>query len=104
MSTDAETVYEGNPEDAETLAIERRLLARGYGELPGLLRGESDFAFTGDTVEHIVGEAMRYLEHQYAVDLIGARVLAALGESAVKAQAFDAIVEIVRRQARGGAS
>ena len=26
MSTDPETVYEGNPEDAETLAIERRLL------------------------------------------------------------------------------
>jgi hypothetical protein len=97
--TNPEAVYDGNPDDAETLAIERRLLARGYGELPALLRGDGDFAFGGDTIEEVLQEASRYLEHQYAVDLIGARVLAALGESAVKAQAFDAIVEIVRRQA-----
>jgi hypothetical protein len=41
-----------------------------------------------------VAEADRYLVHQQTVDLAGARILAAIGELAVKAQAYDAIAKI----------
>ncbi len=87
----------GTEENDQMLALEQRLLGQGFGELPTLLRGAEDFPFDGDSVAAIVTEALRYLQHQYAVDLVGARVLAALGEAAVKAQAFDAIRELVRR-------
>jgi len=84
-------------EDAvrETIEIENRLLARGYGTLPDVLRVGGDFEFSGTTVEEVVAEADRYLRHQQTVELAGARVLAAIGETAVKAQAFDAIAKIL---------
>ena len=87
--------YESDPDTAGMLAIEQRLLSRGYGELPALLRGARDFDFEGATVDAVIDEA-----HQYSVDLVGARVLAALGEAAVKAQAFDAIIELQRKANR----
>lgn len=78
----------------ETLEIENRLLASGFGTLPDVLRAGGDFDFNGQTVDEIVAEAHRYLVHQQTVELAGARVLAAIGEVAVKAQAFDAIAKI----------
>jgi hypothetical protein len=53
-------------------------------------------------VEHIVPAATPRLPHPLALDLAGARILATLGEAAVKAQAYDAIAALVRRQ-NGGA-
>lgn len=97
MGARPDDAYHADPQAAEMLAIEQRLLAGGYGELPALLRGTGDFTFDGDTVDAVIDEALRYLEHQHSVDLAGARVLAALGEAAVKAQAFDALVELRRR-------
>ena len=94
--------YDTDHDTTEMLAIEQRLLARGYGELPALLHAGGDFTFEGDSVDAVVDEALRYLEHQYSVDLAGARVLAAIGEAAVKAQAFDAIVDLRRGRLPGG--
>lgn len=81
----------------ETLAIEQRLRESGYAHLPDVLRLGGDFDFPGSSVDEIVAEAQRYLVHQQTVDLAGARILAAIGEMAVKAQAFDAIAALVRR-------
>jgi hypothetical protein len=78
----------------ETLEIESRLRAMGYAVLPEVLQAGGDFDFTGTTVAEIVAEADRYLVHQQTVDLAGARILAAIGELAVKAQAYDAIAKI----------
>lgn len=80
----------------ETLAIEKRLLAAGYGNIPDILRAGGDFDYHGTTVAEIVDEALKYLMHQQTVDLSGARILATIGEVAVKAQAFDAIVKLAR--------
>jgi hypothetical protein len=80
----------------ETLAIEKRLLAAGYGTIPEVLRAGGDFDFHGATVAEVVEEALKYLVHQQTVDLAGARILATIGEVAVKAQAFDAIVKLAR--------
>ena len=82
----------------ETLAIEQRLLAAGYGRIPEVLRAGGDFDFNGTTVAEVVDEALKYLMHQQTVDLAGARVLATLGEVAVKAQAFDAILKLTRSE------
>jgi hypothetical protein len=82
----------------ETLAIEKRLLAAGYGTIPEVLRAGGDFDFNGSTVAEVVDEALKYLVHQQTVDLAGARILATLGEVAVKAQAFDAIVKLTRSE------
>lgn len=91
-------VYGGDDSVAETLAIERRLRDHGYATLPDLLRLGGDFDFTGQTVDAILAEAQRYLAHQQSVELAGATILAAIGETAVKAQAFDAIVRLARRR------
>jgi hypothetical protein len=80
----------------ETLEIEKRLLAAGYGNIPEVLGAGGDFDFHGTTVEEVVDEALKYLLHQQTVDLAGARILATLGEVAVKAQAFDAIAKLTR--------
>lgn len=96
--TPSEGVYEDETV-RETLAIEKRLLAAGYGAIPDVLGAGGDFDFNGTTVDEVVDEAVKYLLHQQTVELAGARVLAALGEVAVKAQAFDAIVRLLRHQA-----
>lgn len=83
---------------AETLAIERRLRDGGYATLPNVLRLGGDFDFHGQTVEEILSEVQRYLQHQQSVELSGATILAAIGEIAVKAQALDAIARLLRRQ------
>ncbi|HVX17483.1 MAG TPA: hypothetical protein VHA73_05565 [Acidimicrobiales bacterium] len=85
---------------AETLAIERRLRDRGFADVIDVLKLGGHFDFDARDVAGIVREANRYLLHQETVDLAGARILSALGEVAVKAQAFDAIAAIVRRTAR----
>lgn len=85
---------------AETLAIEKRLRDRGFADFLDVLKLGGDFDFDAGDVEGVVREANRYLLHQETVDLAGARILAALGEIAVKAQAFDAIASIVRRAGR----
>lgn len=92
---DTSSVYGEADWTRETLEIEKRLLDRGLGVLPNLLTSSGDFEFEGSTVEEIVGEARKYLLHQYMVEEVGARVLAAVGEMAVKAQAFDAITRLV---------
>jgi len=81
----------------ETLEIESRLRAMGYAALPDVLRAGGDFDFEATSVAGIVAEADRYLLHQQTVDLAGARILAAIGELAVKAQAYDAIAKLVAR-------
>lgn len=81
----------------ETLQIEQRLRDGGYAMLPEVLNMGGDFDFEGNTIEEVLDEARTYLLHQQTVDLAGARILATLGELAVKAQAFDAIVKIHRR-------
>ena len=91
----SEEVYEDETV-RETLEIERRLLAAGYGNIPDVLRAGGDFDFNGTTVEEVVDEALKFLVHQQTVDLAGARILATLGEVAVKAQAFDAIAKLMR--------
>ena len=93
--TPSEQVYEDDTV-RETLEIEKRLLAAGYGTIPEVLGAGGDFDFNGTSVEEVVDEAIKYLLHQQTVELAGARVLAMLGEVAVKAQAFDAIVKLVR--------
>lgn len=92
-----EELYEGDATVAETLRIEQRLRGAGYAQLPEVLRSGGDFDFDGTTVDEIVAEANAYLRHQQTVELAGATILAAIGEQAVKAQAFDAIAGIVRR-------
>jgi hypothetical protein len=86
-----------DPTIAETLRIEQRLRAMGYAVLPDVLGLGGDFDFPSTSVESILDEASRLLLHQQTVDLAGARILATLGELAVKAQAFDAIAAVVRR-------
>ncbi len=81
----------------ETLQIEQRLRDAGYAVLPEVLRMGGDFDFEGDTISDVLEEARSYLLHQQTIDLAGARILATLGELAVKAQAFDAIVRIHRK-------
>ncbi|MBI1844969.1 MAG: hypothetical protein HYR89_10245 [Actinobacteria bacterium] len=81
----------------ETLQIEQRLRDAGYAVLPEVLNMGGDFDFEGDTIADVLAEAQSYLLHQQTIDLAGARILATLGEVAVKAQAFDAIVRIHRR-------
>lgn len=90
-------LYEADGAVAETLQIEQRLRDAGYAQLPEVLRSGGDFDFQGDTVEQVVEEALRYLRHQQTVELAGATILAAIGEQAVKAQAFDAVLQLVRR-------
>lgn len=96
--TDAAPIYGEEGSVAETLAIEQRLRDRGYASLPDVLRLGGDFDFHGDTVEKILEEAQRYLQHQQSVELSGATILASIGSTAVKAQALDAIAHIVRRR------
>lgn len=91
-------VYHAEESVAETLRIEQRLRDGGYAALPEALRAGGEFEFDGETVEEIVDEALRYLRHQQAVELAGATILAAIGEHAVKAQAFDAVMRVVRRR------
>lgn len=90
-------LYEGDAAVAETLQIEQRLRDSGYAQLPEVLRAGGDFEFRGDTIDQVVDEALRYLRHQQSVELAGATILAAIGEQAVKAQAFDAVVRLIRR-------
>lgn len=94
-------VYGSDDSVAETLAIERRLRDHGFATLPDVLRLGGDFDFQGETVEAILEEAQRYLEHQHSVELAGATILAAIGETAVKAQALDAIARVVQQRRRG---
>lgn len=89
-------IYGAEASVADTLAIEQRLRQRGYGAMPDVLRLGGDFDFSGETVPDILEEARKYLEHQHSVELAGAPILAAIGETAVKAQAFDAIVALSR--------
>jgi hypothetical protein len=90
-------LYGAEDSVAETLQIERRLRDGGFAALSEVLRAGGDFDFHGETVEEVVDEALRYLRHQHAVELSGATILAAIGEQAVKAQAFDAVMQLVRR-------
>jgi hypothetical protein len=99
---DRDGIYAADDSTAETLRIEQRLRDLGYAVLPDVLGLGGDFDFPETTVGEIVAEANRYLLHQQSVDLAGARILAILGEVAVKAQAFDAIAAVVRRQAGEG--
>jgi hypothetical protein len=93
--TPSEQVYEDDTV-RETLEIEKRLLAAGYGTIPEVLGAGGDFEFHGTTVDEVVEEAIKYLLHQQTVELAGARVLATIGEVAVKAQAFDDIAKLLR--------
>lgn len=93
----AANVYE-DPAIAETLRIEQRLRDFGYAAITDVLDLGGDFDFPTTSVEDILDEAARYLRHQQTVDLAGARILATLGEVAVKAQAFDAIMKLYRQQ------
>lgn len=90
-------LYQADASVAETLQIEQRLRDSGYAQLPEVLRSGGDFDFPGDTIEQVVEEALRYLRHQQTVELAGATILAAIGEHAVKAQAFEAVLRLVRR-------
>jgi hypothetical protein len=90
-------LYEADSTVAETLQIEQRLREAGYAQLADVLRSGGDFEFLGDTVDQVVEEAVRYLRHQQTVELAGATILAAIGEQAVKAQAFDAVMRLTRR-------
>lgn len=98
---DHDGVYAADPETSEMLAREQRLRDLGYAVLPEVLRAGGDFDFPDTSVEDIVQEANRLLLHQQSVDLAGARILATLGETAVKAQAYDAIAGLLRRQTGG---
>jgi hypothetical protein len=95
-------VYYDDDSVAETLAIEQRLRDRGFADLIAVLQLGGDFEFDAPDVAGVVLEANRLLLHQETVDLAGARILAALGELAVKAQAFDAIARLVRRPTAAG--
>jgi hypothetical protein len=94
----ADAAVYADPTIAETLRIEQRLRDMGYAVLPDVLGLGGDFEFPSTSVESVVEEANRLLLHQQTVDLAGARILATLGELAVKAQAFDAIAAVVRRR------
>ncbi len=87
-------VFVDDPLVRETLEIEHRLRDNGYSSLPHVLALAGDFEFEGETVEEIVAEARRLLLHQQAVELSGARILASIGELAVKASAFDAVLAL----------
>lgn len=87
-------LFVDDPLVRETLEIESRLRDAGYSTLPHVLDLGGDFSFTGATAEEVVAEARRYLSHQQAVELSGARILASIGELAVKAAAFDAIAAL----------
>jgi hypothetical protein len=91
-------LYGAEQSVAETLAIEQRLRDAGYAALPDVLRLGGDFDFHGESVDEILSEVQRYLQHQHSVELSGATILAAIGETAVKAQALDAIIDLVRRR------
>jgi hypothetical protein len=90
-------LYEADATVAGSLPIEQRLRDAGYAQLADVLRSGGDFEFVGDTVDEVVEEALRYLRHQQSVELAGATILAAIGEQAVKAQAFDAVLRLTRR-------
>ena len=95
--SERDDLYGAESSVQETMEIEQRLLQRGFGPLPDVLRMGGDFDFSNaSSVETVVAEAQRYLAHQQTVELAGARVLAAIGEVAVKAQAYDAIVALLR--------
>ncbi|HEX5365491.1 MAG TPA: hypothetical protein VFW63_02350 [Acidimicrobiales bacterium] len=96
--SDQAHIYSAEQAVAETLAIEQRLRDGGYAALPEVLRLGGDFDYHGETVEDILDEVRRYLQHQHSVELSGATILAAIGEAAVKAQALDAIADLVRRR------
>lgn len=80
------------------MEIEHRLRDAGYWNLPDVLDLAGDFVFEGSTVEEIVDEARRLLIHQHSVELSGARILASIGETAVKAAAFDAVLTLLGSQ------
>ena len=91
-------LFVDDPLVRETLEIEHRLREAGYASLPHVLDLGGDFDYRGGTVEEVLAEARRYLTHQHAVELSGARILASIGELAVKAAAFDAIAELHDRR------
>lgn len=88
-------LFVDDPLVRETLEIEHRLRERGYASLPHVLELSGEFTFEGSSVDEIVAEARRYLLHQQSVELSGARILASIGEVAVKAAAFDAILKLL---------
>lgn len=90
-------LYEADAAVAESLQIEQRLRDAGYAQLAEVLQTGGDFDFHGNSVDEVVDEALRYLRHQQTVELAGATILAAIGEQAVKAQAFDAVMRLTRR-------
>lgn len=77
------------------MEIEHRLRDAGYWNLPDVLDLAGDFVFEGSTVEEIVDEARKLLVHQHSIELSGARILASIGETAVKAAAFDAVMSLL---------
>lgn len=87
-------VFVDDPVVRETMEIEQRLRDGGYWNLPHVLDLGGDFVFDGTTVDEVLDEARRLLAHQHSVELSGARILAAIGEVAVKAAAFDALVAL----------
>lgn len=87
-------VFVDDPVIRETLEIEHRLRDNGYSSLPHVLDLSGDFEFEGETVDAILLEARQYLAHQHSVELSGARILASIGEMAVRASAFDAIARL----------
>lgn len=87
-------LFVDDPLVRETLEIEHRLRDSGYASLPHVLDLSGDFTFEGSSVDEIVAEARRYLRHQQSVELSGARILASIGEVAVKAAAFDAVMRL----------
>lgn len=88
-------VFIDDPVVRETMEIEHRLRDAGYWNLPDVLELAGDFLFDGSTVEEIVEEARKLLVHQHSVELSGARILASIGETAVKAAAFDAVLALL---------
>lgn len=87
-------LFVDDPLVRETLEIEHRLRNNGYASLPHVLELSGEFTFEGSSVEEVLAEARRYLLHQQSVELSGARILAAIGEVAVKAAAFDAVMDL----------
>lgn len=87
-------LFVDDPLVRETLEIEHRLREHGYAGLPHVLDLGGDFEFAGGTVEEVLAEARRLLAHQHAVELSGARILASIGQLAVKAAAFDAVSKL----------
>jgi hypothetical protein len=91
-------LFVDDPLVRETLEIEHRLRESGYSSLPHVLDLGGDFDFDGLSIEEIVAEARRLLVHQHAVELSGARILASIGEMAVKVAAFDAVLELYKHR------